>query len=269
MQCRGRRANGEVFQADVWFSTYLTSAGPRLAAMVLDTSEDLRIREEANLHQLLAGSRILVAAVSHEVRNVCGAIAFVHESLTRGGMLKGNKDFEALGTLVLSLERIAAMDLRQAASEAASTDIRGLLDELRIVIESALLDSGVTTAVADRRRCALGLGRPAEPDAGVFEPDQEQRARHAREQPQAIGGVRIARRIACSDSFYRYGMRGRASRAALSAISSGGPVDRIGTLSFPSFHAQLSRRPAIRGGERRLYLRRRVVTDAPGGRGWK
>jgi two-component system, LuxR family, sensor kinase FixL len=144
MQCRGRRANGEVFQADVWFSTYLTSAGPRLAAMVLDTSEDLRIREESNLHQLLEGSRILVAAVSHEVRNVCGAIAFVHENLTRSGILEDNKDFEALGTLVLSLERIAAMDLRQSASAATSIEIRGLLDELRIVIEAALLEDGVT-----------------------------------------------------------------------------------------------------------------------------
>ena len=38
MQCRGRREDGEVFQADVWFSTYRTGAGPRLAAMVLDTS---------------------------------------------------------------------------------------------------------------------------------------------------------------------------------------------------------------------------------------
>ena len=41
MQCRGRREDGEVFLADVWFSTYRTSAGPRLAAMVVDTSEDL------------------------------------------------------------------------------------------------------------------------------------------------------------------------------------------------------------------------------------
>ncbi len=45
MQCRGQRHNGEVFLADVWFSTYRTSAGPRLAAMVVDTSEDLRSRK--------------------------------------------------------------------------------------------------------------------------------------------------------------------------------------------------------------------------------
>jgi two-component system sensor kinase FixL len=119
MQCRGRRADGEVFQADVWFSTYVTSAGPRLAAMVLDTSEDLRTHEESSFHQMLASSRIMVAAVSHEVRNVCGAIALVHENLARSGKLKENKDFETLGTLVLALERIAAMDLRQSASHAA------------------------------------------------------------------------------------------------------------------------------------------------------
>ena len=144
MQCQGRRADGEVFQADVWFSTYLTSAGPRLAAMVFDTSEDLRTREESNLHQLAVGSRILVAAVSHEVRNVCGAIALVHENLTRSGKLIENKDFEALGTLVLALERIAAMDLRQAASHATGIDLRALLDELRIIIEPSLRDAGVT-----------------------------------------------------------------------------------------------------------------------------
>jgi two-component system, LuxR family, sensor kinase FixL len=145
MQCQGRRADGEVFQADVWFSTYLTSAGSRLAAMVLDTSEDLRMREESNLHQLSVGSRILVSAVSHEVRNVCGAIALVHENLTRSGQLAGNKDFEALGTLVLALERIAAMDLRQTATQATVIDIRALLDELRIVVEPSLRDAGVTT----------------------------------------------------------------------------------------------------------------------------
>jgi signal transduction histidine kinase len=111
--------------------------------MVFDTSEDLRTREESNLHQLSVGSRILVAAVSHEVRNVCGAIALVHENLIRSGELTGNKDFEALGTLVVALERIASMDLRQAASNATGMEIRALLDELRIIIEPSLRDAGV------------------------------------------------------------------------------------------------------------------------------
>ncbi len=143
MQCRGHRADGEVFQADVWFSTYLTSAGPRLAAMVFDTSEDLRTHEESSFHQMLASSRIMVAAVSHEVRNVCGAIALVHENLARSGELRENKDFETLGTLVLALERIAAMDLRQTASQAARVELQPLLDELGIVIESSLRDGGI------------------------------------------------------------------------------------------------------------------------------
>jgi two-component system, LuxR family, sensor kinase FixL len=145
MQCRGRKADGEVFQADVWFSTYRTSAGPRLAAMVLDTSEDLRIHEESSFHQMLASSRIMVAAVSHEIRNVCGAIALVHENLTRSKKLTENKDFETLGTLILALERIAAMDLRQSASQAARVEVSPLLDELRIVMESSLRDHGITS----------------------------------------------------------------------------------------------------------------------------
>ena len=87
MQCRGRRQNGEAFLADIWFSTYSTSAGSRLAAMVVDGSEDLRNREELSLHQLLAGSRILVGAVSHEIRNVCGAIAMAHANLSRSAAL--------------------------------------------------------------------------------------------------------------------------------------------------------------------------------------
>ena len=79
-----------MFLADVWFSTYRTSAGPRLAAMVVDTSEDLRNREELSLNQLLAGSRILVGAVSHEIRNVCGAIAMAHANLVaQRGALAG------------------------------------------------------------------------------------------------------------------------------------------------------------------------------------
>jgi two-component system, LuxR family, sensor kinase FixL len=143
MQCRGRRDDGEVFLADVWFSTYRTSVGSRLAAMVVDTSEDLRTREEVGLHQLLTGSRILVGAVSHEIRNICGAIAVVHANLARSGELAGNQDFQALGTLIGGLEKIAAMELRQTANQAAAVDLGALMDELRIVMEPSLRESGI------------------------------------------------------------------------------------------------------------------------------
>lgn len=147
MQCRGRRQNGEVFLADLWFSTYSTSAGSRLAAMVVDGSEDLRNREELSLHQLLAGSRILVGAVSHEIRNVCGAIAMAYANLSRNSglspQLEKNKDFGALGDLILALEKIAAMDLREMANQASSVDLASLLEEFRIVVEPSLQDQDI------------------------------------------------------------------------------------------------------------------------------
>jgi two-component system sensor kinase FixL len=151
MQCRGRRQNGEVFLADIWFSTYSTSAGSRLAAMVVDASEDLRNREELSLHQLLSGSRILVGAVSHEIRNVCGAIAMAHANLARSGPLAAeltqNKDFEALGNLILALEKIAAMDLRQMADQASSVDLPSLLEEFRIIVEPSLKEQDISLAI--------------------------------------------------------------------------------------------------------------------------
>jgi PAS domain S-box-containing protein len=143
MQCHGTRQNGEVFLADIWFSTYQTSVGPRLAAMAVDISEDLRTREESSLHQLLAGSRILVAAVSHEIRNVCAAITVVHRNMSRSPYLENNKDFEAFGTLIQSLEKIAAMDLSRNSDRATSVDLYSLLEELRIVVEPALEESGI------------------------------------------------------------------------------------------------------------------------------
>jgi signal transduction histidine kinase len=146
MQCRGERENGEVFLANVFFSTYNTAPGPRLAALVVDASEDLRDREESNLEQLLAGSRILVGAVSHEVRNVCGAITIMHENLVRSAVLNGNQDFEALGSLVETLNRIASMELTQSSSkpEAGMIDLSEALDDLRIVLEPCCHEADIS-----------------------------------------------------------------------------------------------------------------------------
>ena len=74
MECPGRRYTGEVFLANIWFSTYRTRSGPRLAAVVVDVSEDLRNREESSLQQFMAGSRIeqYVNRINNDVIGVIG-----------------------------------------------------------------------------------------------------------------------------------------------------------------------------------------------------
>jgi PAS domain S-box-containing protein len=47
MQCRGHRASGEPFLADVWFSTYREGGTPKLAAIIADVSEE-RSGDEAD-----------------------------------------------------------------------------------------------------------------------------------------------------------------------------------------------------------------------------
>jgi len=143
MQARGQREDGETFLADICFSTYRTDAGSRLTAMVLDASEEFRTNEVSGLHQLLAGSRIAIGAVSHEIRNVSGAIAAVHRNLANGGLVAGNKDFEALGNLIVALERIASVNLRQSSDQATEVDLAALLDELRIVVAPTLQEENI------------------------------------------------------------------------------------------------------------------------------
>ena len=111
LQCTGKRSDGEVFLAGVWFSTYSTISGPRLAAIVVDLSEDLRNREELSLDHLLKNTRILMSTVAHEIRNLSGAVLVVHKNLSRIKELETNEDFRALGGLLQSLERISALEL--------------------------------------------------------------------------------------------------------------------------------------------------------------
>jgi two-component system sensor kinase FixL len=146
MQCRGEREHGEVFLASVFFSTYDTGQGRRLAAMVVDTSADLLEREESNLELLLAGSKVLVAAVSHEVRNLCGAMAVIHENLARSGRLTGDKDFEALGTLVDTLTSIASVQMKPSAPRSSVTgiDLADVLGDVRTVLDPYCEEAGIS-----------------------------------------------------------------------------------------------------------------------------
>jgi len=137
LQCTGNRWDGEVFLAGVWFSTYSSGSGTRLAAIFVDLSEDLRSREDLNLDYLLTNTRILMSAVSHEIRNLCGAALVVHKNLTKVSELHGNLDFEALGTLIHGLEQISAMELLGSTEQRRTViELRSVLDELRVLIDT-------------------------------------------------------------------------------------------------------------------------------------
>jgi len=144
-QCQGRRENGEIFLAHSWFSSYATPQGRRLAAIVVDASEEMRDREEEGLRQLLRGNRIAAAAVSHEIRNLSSAASLVSSSLGQKYGLSEDADFQALMTLVEGLQKIASSQLQSQAHDALDKIVlREVLDDLRIVIEPDWREIGGT-----------------------------------------------------------------------------------------------------------------------------
>jgi PAS domain S-box-containing protein len=146
LQCQGRRQNGEAFMAGIWFSTYPTISGPRLAAIIVDLSEDVREREQLSLDHLLKNARIVMGAMSHEIRNFCGAISVVHRNLSHVQSLDDNRDFHALGTLVEGLEKIASLDVKPSSDQGLSSlEVASVLAELRLLIEPSLQEEGVQT----------------------------------------------------------------------------------------------------------------------------
>jgi two-component system sensor kinase FixL len=145
LQCKGSRSNGEVFLAGVWFSTYTTMSGPRLAAIIVDLSEDLRNREDLSLSHLLKNSRILIAAMAHEVRNLCSAMLVVHKNLSIVKELEHNEDFRALSLLIQSLERMSVLEMGTSpVANAGAVDLISVLDESRILIDNAYQESEMT-----------------------------------------------------------------------------------------------------------------------------
>jgi PAS domain S-box-containing protein len=144
LEARGRRKTGEPFPASLWVSTYKAHSRARLAAIILDISEDLRDWEQSGLEQLMSSSQILMAAVSHEVRNLCGAINVVHMNLMRLPELAANEDFSALSHLIEGLREIASAELLPGRRESStSLELEEVLDDLRIVIEPTCRESGI------------------------------------------------------------------------------------------------------------------------------
>jgi len=144
MQCQGLRAGREPFLADVWFSTYISSGGGRLTAMIIDSSVETRDREEANLEQVLVGSRLAIGAMAHEIRNICAAVSVVQQNL-RSAYPPGRQpeDLDALRQLVMALERIASVELSLMRRQASKLELESFLRELFIIIHPSLREAGI------------------------------------------------------------------------------------------------------------------------------
>lgn len=131
-----RRHNDQHFPIHAWFSVYGQGEDRCLAAIVVDESEEVRDREREHFQHLLDYNRLLASSVSHEIRNLCSAIAVVCSNLRQRMDVRGNADFDALVRLVDGLMTLASLDLKNPADERErDADLKAVLDQLRVVIE--------------------------------------------------------------------------------------------------------------------------------------
>jgi len=160
-QCQGRRSDGDIFLANTWFSSYMTNRGPRLAAIVVDCSDEMREREEYNLTQLVKYNRIAAAAVSHEVRNLCSSISLLGSTLREKHQLSDDQDYLRLSALVQGLERIASLDLQSRANDTfKAIPLQNVLDNLRIMIEPDWRESDGTLVWDSPSPCPAVVADP-------------------------------------------------------------------------------------------------------------
>jgi two-component system, LuxR family, sensor kinase FixL len=135
-QAQGQRENHEVFLASTWFSAYATDDGKRLAAIVVDSSEEMRDREEQSFHQISEANRMAASAVFHEVRNLSGAFSVMLSNLQTRHGIGGDEDFQALQSLATGIEKVASVELQsRVENRLDAVDLQSVLDDLRIVIE--------------------------------------------------------------------------------------------------------------------------------------
>jgi C4-dicarboxylate-specific signal transduction histidine kinase len=89
--------------------------------------------------------RLLAGAVSHEIRNLCSAVAVVTANIQRRGGLSADSDWTALTNLTAGLSRIASFELKaRTDAPPAPVLLPDLLEQLRVVIEQDWREAGAT-----------------------------------------------------------------------------------------------------------------------------
>lgn len=144
LEVKGRYMDGQECYLNVWVSVYRSSTGPRLSAILLDVTAQVRDHAEAGLRQLLSNSRIIAGAVSHELRNLAAAASILHINMGKIPGTADNADYKALGTVVESMRRLSSTELAESSETLeANVDAVALLRELRTIITPEYERSGV------------------------------------------------------------------------------------------------------------------------------
>src|SRR5215831_7619411 len=146
VESKGLRADGETFMAHIWLSTFINGSELCLAAFIWDASENLRDRESTGLDSMMATSRVLIGAISHEIRNLAAAAVAAYKEMARGLSRSQREGSSALGRVIEALENVAASGLSLAShSSRAVADLGMVLDEARVLIDASLRDEGGVT----------------------------------------------------------------------------------------------------------------------------
>ena len=144
IECNAQRGDGEVFLAHIWLSTYTTSNGAELAAVIWDGSEHLRDRETTGLDSMMATSRVVIGSISHEIRNLANAALIAHREL-QSTPTPSPEGSQVLGSVLSALSEIASAGLSIAATRTEPVaELGNLLNEARVLIEPPIREMGGT-----------------------------------------------------------------------------------------------------------------------------
>jgi two-component system, LuxR family, sensor kinase FixL len=154
IETAGARPSGEIFLAHVWFTAYKTSAslpdgggqpGTRMAFVLWDASEDLRGRELAHSESIETTARGVMAAFAHEVKNLSSAAGALVNRISERPELEQDRDVLALAGVFGALSEFSSAGLQAGSSRShALMDLSVILEQLRIIIQPLLEESGVT-----------------------------------------------------------------------------------------------------------------------------
>lgn len=142
-QTWARKEDGTQFPVAAWFSIYGAGEGKRLAAIVVDVSDEIREREQAHYQDLVQQNRLFASTVSHEIRNLCASVAVIQRNMKQRLDLADDEDFNALTQLVAALKDMSSFDLQNRSRNDISTlSVPELADELKVVVGQDWRDIG-------------------------------------------------------------------------------------------------------------------------------